>query len=82
MTSARRYAPSRFVLMQGPILAALDGEPALNVTAICKKMGRSTDDSSIRYCLKMLTAAEMVERAETQTTRGMTYLYRRKAPCC
>jgi predicted transcriptional regulator len=64
--------------MQGPILAALDGEPALNVTAICKKLGRSTDDSGIRYCLKMLTAAAMIERASTQTTRGMTYVYRRK----
>lgn len=78
MTSARRYAPSKFVEMQGPILAALVGEP-MNITAICKKLGRSTDDSSVRYCLKMLTAAEMVERNVAPGSRGITYVYRRKA---
>lgn len=78
MLSARRYAPNRAADLQSPVLTAL-GDDSLNVTAICARLGKSSDDSAVRYCLKMLTAAEIVERRRVPVPRGFTYLYRRMA---
>lgn len=77
MLAARRYAPNKSVDLQSPILTAL-GDQWLNVTTISARLGRSSDDSGVRYCLKMLTAAELVERKRSPVPRGFTYLYRRK----
>ena len=77
MTAARRYAPNKSVEMKGPILAAL-GDKALNVTAICQKLNRSSDDSHVRYCLKMLTSAGQIQRDTAPGITGTTYVYRRK----
>jgi predicted transcriptional regulator len=77
MFSARRYAPSKAADLQAPVLAAL-GDQWCNVAAIAEKLRRPSDDSTVRYCVKMLTDAGLIERTSTQGLRGIVYFYRRK----
>jgi predicted transcriptional regulator len=76
--SARRYAPNKSADLQAPILAALTDQWC-NVAAIAEKLHRPSDDSAIRYCVRMLAEAGMIERTSAQGPRGTVYFYRRKA---
>jgi len=82
MTLARRYSPSRAASLQPEILAALVDDEWRNITVICAKLNRSSDDGAVRYCLKMLVYAGRLERtieARPQSRTGFRYLYRRRS---
>jgi hypothetical protein len=76
--SARRYSPNKSADLQEPVMAALDHNWC-NTAAVAGKLRRPSDDGSVRYCLAMLTKAELIERTSVQGLRGIVYLYRRKA---
>ena len=76
--TARRYAPSKSADLQGPIMAALSDQWC-NVAAIAEKLCRPSDDGAVRYCVKMLVDAGLIERNNAQGPRGIVYFYRRKA---
>jgi predicted transcriptional regulator len=77
-----RYSPSKSALLQPDIAAALAAGAWLNVATIAAKLRRSSDDGAVRYCLKLMVYADLIERkvvARPQSRTGFTYLYRRKA---
>jgi predicted transcriptional regulator len=78
---ATRYSPSRSAALQPEILAALAADAWMNVAAICARLNRPSDDVPVRYCLKLMVYADLIERKIeplAQSRTGFTYLYRRK----
>jgi hypothetical protein len=79
---ATRYSPSRAATLQPAILSALRRDAWLNTAAISAKLNRPSDDGAVRYCLKLMVYADLIERTVkplAQSRTGVTYLYRRKA---
>lgn len=77
MPQGRRYAPNKSLEMRAPILETLASGEQLNVTSICNRLGVSSDDGRVGYCLKKLAAIGVLSREPVPAVRGFTYLYRR-----
>lgn len=79
MTTARRYAPSKTAELEPAVVAALT-EAWVNTAAICKALGRWSDDHCVRTALRHLTANGVIERrAGIGVHGGTAYFYRRRA---
>ncbi len=79
---ATRYTPSRAAALQPDILGALATDAWLNVAAVCARLNLPSDDGPVRYALKLMVYADLIERKTEpcpQSRTGITYLYRRKA---
>lgn len=78
----RRYSPSHAFALPPLILGALADGEWQNIAAICATLRLPSDDGIIRYAVKRLADADLIERKSEPSTRsrtGFTYLYRRKA---